>query len=206
MPFQSAPGTIHITLRGTWAGQDTINDLYFHQEGVDPTFSDVLALTDLIATWWDGALKPLTNESFTLNEVVGRGLTTVISPMARTFVALGQGGVSGEAVPNNVNPAITFQSDIGGRSGHGRNFIPGMSNSDVTGNFLESAQASSLVEAYAQLLPGGSMDPAPWKWSVLSRQAFGVVLPTATAYGIIAVSFTDLVVDSQRRRLPGRGR
>jgi hypothetical protein len=75
----------------------------------------------------------------------------------------------------------------------------------VTGNTLNAGYASDFVIAYNDLLPGGVFEPDGWRWVVLSRYTAGAPRAAGVAFAVTRALFTDLTVDSQRRRLPGRG-
>jgi hypothetical protein len=206
MPFQSAPGVIGVVVHGRLSGQLTNNTLYFHQNGADPTVGDCSAIASLVASWWNSEVLPSLNQNLIMVKVVAKNL--VVNGGAKAVASMGGqvGGVTSEQAPNNIAPCITYDTGQSGKSSHGRNYIPGISNSDVADNDVEAAWANTILGAYQTLLPGGTHDPTPYFWSVLSRQAAGVVLANAIAVPVLNVYFNDTTVDSQRRRLPGRGK
>jgi hypothetical protein len=79
----------------------------------------------------------------------------------------------------------------------------GLTENDVAGNQLNSIVQAAFVAAYEELL-----DPAVitvGEWSVASRFTNNEPRTTGISAPVTAVQATDNIVDSQRRRLPGRG-
>lgn len=206
MPLPFVPNAAKATLHGVWDGQQTINDLWFVGPDANPTVPNMISLSELLVDWWIGHIQGSVSESFTLAKVRVVDMSQANGPIVEEFTVGGAGGVSGESVPNNVDPVITFRSTVGGRSGHGRNYIPGTPNAEVTGNTLSDTFISAMVTAYQGLMPGFSNDPTPFVWSVVSYFSAGAVRPVPLSFPMASVGFTDNIVDSQRRRLPGRGR
>jgi len=133
-------------------------------------------------------------------------MTSATGAIATRFNGVDAGGVATEQAPNNVAPAISLGTGLGGRSSHGRNYIVGTPNTMVNINTIDPAFIGAFTNAYAQLLPGGGNDPTPYVFSVVSYFSGGVQRGTPFSWPVRSVGFTDNIVDSQRRRLPGRGK
>jgi hypothetical protein len=206
MPFQPAPGTIGVVVHGLLNGETTNNTLYFFQDGADPTVGDCTTIATLVNTWWAANVAPKLPEMWIGVKVVAKNLFVNGGAKAVISMVGVEGGTAGESAPNSVAPVVTFDTGQSGKSSHGRNYIPGIVNADVTVNTVSSGWAADIITAYQQLLPGGANDPSPYFWSVLSRKSNNIVLAEAIAVPVLNVYFTDTTVDSQRRRLPGRGR
>jgi len=114
--------------------------------------------------------------------------------------------VTGEAAPNNCSMAVSFRTAVSGRSNRGRNYVPVLTNSQVSENLIDSSWAQDVVNAYSELLFGGGALPAGWVWVVVSRFTGGLPRTVGTFNEIFSVLVTDLIVDSMRTRLPGRGK
>lgn len=111
----------------------------------------------------------------------------------------------GSPLPNGSTFCIQFKTLKRGRSFRGRNYVPGLTVTMTTdANHVVDTWAGDMVTAYEELL-----DPAfytsDWTWVVASRQEDGVVRTTGETTPVYAVGYHDLTIDSQRRRLPGRG-
>lgn len=206
MPLPPVPNAVKCVVYNTWDGQVCNTDLWFVGPSATPSVGDLVTLGDIVATWWLSSILPQLGESLAFNKVRAQSMAVVDGPLIDTFGTGEVGGVAAETVPNNCNPCITFRTSVGGKSGHGRNYIPGVTNADVVGNVVQPALIGSLVDGYAQLLPGGTSDPSPFVWSVVSYFTANAPRVTPLSWPIENVGFSDNIVDSQRRRLPGRGK
>ncbi|HMC75206.1 MAG TPA: hypothetical protein VKG87_12960 [Terriglobales bacterium] len=206
MPLPPVPNAAKVTIHGIWDSQQTITDLWFIGPDANPSPAQMTTLGNLVATWLtDWFLGPLCT-AYAVQKVRVKDMSQVDGPLIEVFTPDASGGVSSEPVPNNVDPAITFRSSVGGRSGHGRVYIPGTPNSEVTLNTVSNTFIGLMTDAFAQFLPAGATDPTPFVWSVVSYFTAGAPRVTPFSFPIINVGFTDNIVDSQRRRLPGRGK
>lgn len=206
MAFQPAPGVIGVTIEGRDVQQMTINTLSFFQNGADPTVGDCQAINNLISSWYITEMLPLLCDVLTMLRVTSKNLYVNGGARATLSMAGNQGGVATEQAPNLVSAVVSWDTGQSGKSSHGRNYIPALPNSAIDTNNLDPAFITAVVAAYSELLPGGAFDAAPYYWSVLSRVSGGIVMANAIAVPVQNVYFTDDVVDSQRRRGPGRGR
>jgi len=120
------------------------------------------------------------------------------------------GSAAGFPLPNNDSYVITFNTAARGRSGRGRNYILGLTTSDqLTANTVTSGFRTGLLAYYTALKALASENGA--EMVVVSRfsgvDADGDPIPRAegVARAITSFSTADTTLDSQRRRLPGRG-
>lgn len=210
MPFVPVENTVLVELRYTYHGQKVENTLWFlGDDPPDPTNMEALGVD--IVDWWSGGLQPLQNLAVSLREVVITDMTTATGPQVTHIGPLPlDGDVTEEALPQNDTLCISFRTANRGRSFRGRNFFVGLSrtqyiDNDATGGFIDS-----YTTAYEALLGGAAT--AGWNWVVASRFS-GVdpvtKKPIPRVAGITtlitAVTVVDTTLDSQRRRLPGRG-
>ena len=203
MAFVPASNTAMVEVRMSLDGQQIENTLYFQKETALVTL-DLINLAQDISDWWQSSYAPLVSESLKLLEIYLVDLTTAISD-SYTFPVLpsAQGGKVGKALPNNVALTVAFSTSNRGRSARGRNYISGIVESDVANNRVSQAYADSWAQAYSELIPlAVNRDLA---WNVVSRFTNGAERPFAVQYLVRSARVRDLVVDSQRRRLPGRG-
>lgn len=206
MPFQPAPGVIGVTIEGRLFGQQYINDLYFFQNGADPTVGDCSTVATIVKDWFIAEVLPQVTETLIMLKVTAKNLA--VNGGAKAVIGFGgaQGEVLTEQAPNNCCAVVTFDTGQSGKSSHGRNYISGVPNAVIDVNTIASDWYADLIDGYMTLLPGGAFDPSPYFWSVLSRQSAGIILGSAIAVPVLNVYASDTTVDSQRRRLPGRGR
>jgi hypothetical protein len=163
-------------------------------------------LVDGLAEWWYTYARPLTSSLTVLREVYARDLTFYGAKTAVSYNHAGSAGTltTGPVFPANCAFSVSFRTALRGRANRGRNYWLGFGDYQRSGpSELSTTYVNQLIGLYERLLPGGSNDPTPFIWSVLSRQLDGV--PGGRAIPITAVIAVDNYIDSQRRRLPGRG-
>lgn len=203
MTFIPVPGTALAELVCSLDGQRCESTLYFNKAGAW-TVADLEAMATALISWWTANLAPLMSTAVTFLECKVTDLTTDTgSAFIKTPAAALAGGNSGAPGPNNVAFVVKFLTTGRGRSSRGRNYVYGFSEADVGISHMSSVLAGQFVAAYTALFAVATAQGV--EWVVASRfhnkapRAEGVSIPITT------VSFTDLVTDSQRRRLPGRG-
>lgn len=206
MPFQPVPGTIGIVVDCRLSGEVAQNTLYFFQNGADPTVGDCIAVATIVKNFYTNALMPLLATTLIGVKVVAKNLFINGGAKGVVSMAGSAGGVATEQATNNDAAVVTFDTGQSGKSSHGRNYVPGIPNAAITVNTLDPDFMAGVIAAYETLLPGGDNDPAPYFWSVVSRQSGGIVAAEGLAVPVMNVYFTDDIIDSQRRRLPGRGK
>ena len=204
MPFIPAPDIAQVELRMLWDNQRVENTLYVNTNGLtEPAI--LYTIGGEFLSWWTTEISPLVSNTVSLREVYVRLLTTQFSSATSTIpVSPPTGGVSASPpLPNNVSCAISFRTTLPGRAFRGRNYIVGLCESQVTGNNIASSLQTAYIAAYGEL--ASRMTDIGCVWGVLSRYQGNAPRVTGQFTPINFVSFTDSVIDSQRRRLPTRG-
>jgi hypothetical protein len=203
MPFVPNGNVAMVELRMVIDGQKVENTLYFSGEPpLTPTTLNDLAV--IVESWWADNISPILSTTLSLNEIVVTSLASETAPQIVFTTGLPDtGGNANAALPNNVSWAIKFNTANRGRSGRGRNFIVGLTEEVVSASQLNVITAAQLVDGYLDLL--ADLSGGDWTWVVYSRFEDKVERTTGLAQEVISVGYTDLIVDSQRRRLPGRG-
>jgi len=210
MAFVPVPNTILVELRMTCDLQQVENTLWFDLGGA-PTEASMSDTLDAVWTWWSGEIKPLVNVNVQVREIVATDMSSDTGPqMSFTPTTDNNGDLSEELLPNNVSLTVSFRTANRGRSFRGRNYVVGLSRTQINGSTVLSGTVAAFQAAYAELIAiaGG----AGATWVVASR--FSGVNPTTgkpipreegIATPITTVVVVDAFVDSQRRRLPTRG-
>lgn len=207
MPFVPSPGTTEVELRYVLSGQTAENTLYFNK-GTDWTAAEMTALAADLVAWWIAGPATQLSTSVALLSLHCSDLSSALGAVIDFSTGLPSAGVeAAEGMPNNVAPCISFHTGVRGRSARGRNYIAGISITKVTENNILGSWMTNMEGAYLDLLDVATANAC--LWVVLSRfsgmggtprrpipRAEGVVTP------IIGASFTDGIVDSQRKRLP----
>lgn len=210
MPFVPVANTALVETRMTWASQQVENTLWIEfPAAISP--SDLLTLANDIDSWWETFYGPLVSDGVQLHEVVATDMTSASSGQVSVTPAIAAiGGQSSPDLPSNASLTISFRTALRGRSFRGRNYLVGLTEDTNTGNIINDAFLALVVAAYEELLPGGSALSAG-EWVVASRfsgvDTNGVPIPRVAGVTtpITTVVIVDNVIDSQRRRLPGRG-
>jgi hypothetical protein len=209
MPFVPVPNAALAEIRMTVDSQQVENTLWFAGT-TEPDAPSLVTLANNVAGWWIDNYAPLVGAEVILREVYVSSQHSADGPTS-TFVppVTTTGAISEEVMPNNVALTVSFRTAFRGRSRRGRNYVVGLVQSQVVVNTITAAVAASWIDAYEAV--GTAVSGTGFTWVVASRfsgvDADGRPIPRAE--GIVtpvsAVVIVDRIVDSQRRRLPGRG-
>jgi len=200
MVYVPAQNTLQVELRGLLGGQDVETVQYFQRLDTIET-AEVEALFDWYEAVFIPSLQPSAANVMSWDEIYATDLTTQTSPTyTRVISPAVVGIIASDSVPGSVACCVSFRTNNRGRGSRGRNYVPGLSELDVTVNALALTRINTLVATYELLLGGGTF-PAGWNWVIVSR--FLNLLPRIVALiqEIIDVLSTDITVDSQRGRL-----
>lgn len=193
--FVPAPGVIQLAAIWTMDNQRIENTFHYHASGaIDLTLLTAIAVQ--YETWASAhtslwcSLASLTME-YLRDLTTQAGITTEHVPPAPI-----QGFDGSRAYPNNVAFAVKRITGHAGRANRGRVYHFGIAE-DMTSaqNNAGPVYANNLVTAYTALMNG--MASGPGVQEVLLHKASGTFTPVAQ------YSYSDLTLDSQRRRLPG---
>lgn len=203
MPFVPVPNTVEVDVIFELDGQ-RVENVHYYEFATDPGTAEVADLLSTLRALIETELMPLLSSALTLVELVGTLLTAIdsfsISNVVTPPVA---GGNSTQALPNNVSYTITKQTALRGRSFRGRNYVVGMTEDAVNLNTINPTFRADLLSVWEQLrtVPQGD----GWTQVVVSRFANGAPRATGVTTPVTSVTTFDATVDSQRRRLSGRG-
>jgi hypothetical protein len=203
--FVPAENTAKVVVEGQWAGNDAINTLWF-QFASEPDQTDLETLAEYV---WENLLSALQSTwaaSYQVNRVTAtrqnseNDIQGVYDAMGTPLVGSG----SGASVPLNASWSISFRTGLRGRSYRGRNYAAGYLNSILDDPGRGNATVlAGVAAAYVQHLITNML--AGWTWVVASHVADKAPRVAAVLTPIISV-IIDTYVDSQRRRLVGRGK
>lgn len=203
MPFVPAENVAQVELRQRLDDQRVENTLYFLKT-VPISIGDLETISDVMRLWWEEALAPQVSLDLTLVEVFVTDLTTDTSPtFSNSPSSPIPGEIAKEALPNNVALCVSFRTAGRGRSSRGRNYVAGLDIDSVLHNTVDPSRVEGIANAYQDITP--RLDGLLFDWVVVSRFSGGVPRSAALVQPITSVIVVDPTVDSQRRRLPGRG-
>jgi len=203
MPFVPFPLTAMVSVRYTNLGQQCENTLYFDKETPWDEASMTM-LADSIASTLISDVMSFMPSTLILREIYVVDLSSETAAAITYTGGLPQPGLSAEAaMPNNVTLTISFRTAGRGRSARGRNYLMGLVEPLVVGNIVDTGFTDRWNPFYNELLvtfPGEG-----FTWVVASRISGGNERAEGVTFPVVAFTYVDLTVDSQRRRLPGRG-
>jgi len=210
MPFVPVLHTCLVETRMRLVGQKCENTIWVNSEDLlDETALALIATT--VKAWWISDYAPLVSDLVSLEEVTVTDQTTETSGQVSVSGDHELGGQIGGTVPTNSTFAVSFRTASRGRSFRGRNYIVGVPTEQLAEtNVVTSSWADDVVTAYTNLL--SQLGDAGFQWVIASRFSgvdpdTGKPIPRETGVitPVITVVAADLTLDSQRRRLPGRG-
>jgi hypothetical protein len=174
-----------------------INVLHFEKSAW--TAGDLFALANALLTWWSTYYKPTVGPWVQLVQISVR----LYDPAAPISFDLGVspavvGTGSGNELPANVTSTVSWRSGLAGRRFRGRIYHAGHSTSEVT---TTDTITGTKVTALANLANHLITD-------IFNAVAASLVVwhKDTNLYTQVLGFVIENILDSQRRRLPGRGR
>lgn len=206
-PFIPAPGCVQIELIYTYLGQ-TCENVYHIQQGdgaTEATQAEMQALLDLFNDQEAINLSFHANQARVLNLIRARqmGLQAgmVLEKVPTGAVA---GKKTGQPMPGNVTAAVTWRTALSGRSYRGRTYLVGLDNTQVNGDQLAGSAQLDVQGAYGGLI--ANVHGAPGAQLVVISYAHNKFWRSTAVATVITSASVDPNLDSQRRRLTGRGK
>ena len=205
MTFVPNENVIQLNCRYLWDSQECQNTLYAYFAG-GWTYNDMYDTAAYLGNYIHNSFLPLQNYTLQLTGVVAQRLqypTDLQASWVPSSTAIG--GVGQDPAPNSVSIAVSLKTGYSGRSYHGRNYWMGLCDSQTIGNKVHPTVISNILAAYNGLIAGFLGDLA-FPLVVYSRIGEGQPRTLGLASAITVATVANDIIDSQRRRLPGRGR
>lgn len=203
MPFVPAANCAEIAICYNEFDQQIQN--VFHVKRSTPfDLEGLAAAAELFQGWQEDDIAPLQSSSVGCSLIIARALDTATSPSIEytTGLPVVGGQTTDPGLPANVTVAVKWITGLRGRAYRGRTFHIGLCEGMVSGNKVNESPAAAILAAYQTLL--SIIGLSNMQLVVLSKYVDGAARTTAVATPIISCS-VDEWVDSQRRRLTGRG-
>jgi len=204
MAFIPAPNLVSVEFRTTWDAQQCENRI-----NVDllqaPTVANCQALATACHAWWVANVVSITPASLELREVFVRDQSQ-LNGFAATASPSGPvpGTHNSPSLPNNVSICASVRTLFTGRSARGRWYWQGLMEDQVTGNTVSGGALADIDAALTNL--AGVIAAMGHFWVIASYISNGAPRVGGPVYFVVNdIIFVDSTVDSQRRRLPGRG-
>ena len=203
MPFVPAENVLQCETRWTYLGQQVENVTYWRTTGV-PTPEHAADLYMEFEAAFVAHTMALTSNQMLFREMYLTDLSSETSP---TFTVLPEEPLAGTAnttpLPSSVALCVSFRTAGRGRSSRGRNYAMGVTEAHVDGNLFLNAWVNGQLDFYNRWRNQAAVQGL--QQVVLSRTEGGVERTEGLAQTITAILVVDQIVDSQRRRLLGRG-
>jgi len=204
MAFVPAPNIVMCEIRASKAGQLVENRFHIdvlHQ----PVPGDLSALAGLLVPNIVAGFLPNLPTDVTLTEFHQRSLHTQNDiELTTPFPAGSTGTMSGEPLPNNCSYCVSLRSTSVGRSARGRLYWLGLSADQVVTNNVDATHRTAITAAVESLR--AQIAAASSVMVIVSYRQNNAPRVGGPVYFVVSTVLTvDDVVDSQRRRLPGRG-
>lgn len=206
MATQPIPNTAQVDMKYLVNGEGVEN--VYHVLSDDGWNASTLSdLADVMTTWENAAPNSNRSAACSLIEVICTDLTSLDA--ARFVKAVNPpiaGQLVSDALPNNATFAVKANIGSRGRGRSGRSFWVGLAESQIDLGHMDTASADDIVIAMNDLIDAIVAGSSAWTLVVAHRVADGVPLPVGTTSPILAYSYSDLSIDSQRDRLPNHKR
>jgi hypothetical protein len=204
MAFIPVQNCIQLYARFLQQNQTCYN--VFHFYATDPAD---LAVHALIATtyknWFFNEMRVNVSTELTLNALYTRNLADEFAGGIVFTTDLPTSGLDvRQAMPMNVTVAISWRTALIGKSYRGRTYHLGLTAGQVTDSSLNGPVLVSLQNAYTALVQDFII--VAHRMVVASRYQNKAPRPGGGIVTNIETVSIDSTLDSQRRRLPGRGR
>lgn len=209
MPLPGTPQTMKVALRFQYSGlSDVMLNTFYLKDTSEAIFEDYPGVRDAIEAAVNADLKAATGQSVTYIGVELEDVRTVpfggdyfgfSAPIAGTIA-------TGVQLPSSASFAIKKHSASLGRSFRGRWYWPlGMTGELDSADHLSAAVAGAKVTALTNFQASIEAALADTTMGFVSYFAGGAVRAAGLFNAITEWSYVDQYVDSQRRRLAGRG-
>lgn len=200
-PLPPVPGVARTELLYSWDGQ-TVENVWYNG-GADDTIATLTDIAFEMMTRWREDIMPHVSEYVTLLRAEVKYLG-VVNGNEVTIPA--QSNSNGEetspSMPNNVTVAVKLTTGLGGRGRRGRKYHIGLCENQCEFSHLVPAFQTTLQGRYETWV--GLQIETDHPIVVVSYYINNLVRPNPQVTPVTNVSL-DAVLDSQRRRLPGRG-
>lgn len=205
MAFIPVPNTVKCDVIGQIFGQIISNTLYF-SPGEEVLPSVVIELAGAVADWATTRLCAVLSEDYSFLRVEA---TDITEEGLASFTSVDGAGTPGSdpdpAAPAGTCVAVSFRTGLGGRSYRGRNYVSGISKVSCIGNQCATTKADDIVAQYALLNDDIQAVLPLMQHVVASRYHLNAPRVTGIVTPVLTYLVTNYDIDSQRRRLTGRG-
>lgn len=202
MAFIPWPNGVQLCFDFATAGQFWQFCLGLRKSAGAPTVQDLQDIADEGADWWTDALKNNITDDTTLRQVRATDMTQQGGAVRYNVIGTA-GAIVGNPMPLGTPLVVSGRTEKRGRSYRGRTYVSGLNVAGLVNATDYTAQdTANIVAAFGVLQT--ALDGMGYDMVVVSKQHNGVVTSPAELNEVVAW-IGDVHLDSQRRRLSGRG-
>lgn len=203
MPFVASPNLVEVEIRAVSDGQHIENRITVDVL-TDPTPEILDTLATAVWNWCDDSYSLQLPDTVAIEAVVATDLSQIDGFQVTVGPAPLPGAVGGGSLPLNATLCFSLRTTSRGRSARGRLYILALPATQVTQNTVGSTYTTNVVTILEGLKD--AIEALGYSWVVASYISEGAPRPGGPVYyAINNIIVVDRTVDSQRRRLPGRG-
>lgn len=202
MAFIPVPNGVQLCFDFTSSGQNWQFCLMLRKSAGAPTTTDLSDIADAAESWWTNHLKPDLTSATVCRQIRATDMTAQGAPQHINTVN-DAGASASDEIGLNSALVVSGRTEKRGRSYRGRAYISGMNIDGMTNAVdVASGTASAFASIFGTLQT--ELDAIGFDTVIASRQHNGVVTNPAETNEVTAW-IVDTHLDSQRRRLAGRG-
>jgi len=179
------------------------NVLHFRNTIDSPTPGNMTTLANTIVTRVTADWMPLMNTATTFTEVYVEEYADDVSQSVSVTGGNVAGSAGALAMPGGSTFVLSFRTEFVGRSRRGRMYTIGMEETHQNGGVVTDTYRNAWLAALNTLRTATLADE--WELVVASFVSGGLPREEGLVTPVTAVIAVDNFVDSQRRRLRGRG-
>lgn len=197
MPPPNNPNVAKVSLVFTHDTRTFVNT-YHVANTVEWESAEMETLADIFEDWWNAEGNDRVTIATALRQIQVRKLS-IAEPLAldRDINPPVPGQVGGEPLPGNVSVTQSWRTGLAGKKYRGRTYVPGLGEAQVDAtDRISGADVVGLGNAAMNLI----ID--------IAAAGFGLAIfhRADNSFTPIISAVIEAIVDSQRRRLPARGR
>lgn len=201
MPIPNIPTAMKVSLVGSRDTREWVNTFHVHKtNGLPVTAVDMGTIATNVANWYNVNQKIVYPPAILLNVIQIRKLDP-LDPQAldyTTGLPIG-GSTAGTLEAANVTLSVSKRTGLAGRAFRGRYYIAGVLESFTTADDRATSVLTAALLAGGQQLITIINTSGPYELCLIHNK---ITLQPTPITGFVV----EAILDSQRRRLPGRGR
>lgn len=204
-PHPNNPKVAKITLVHTLTGRQFLNTFYIYKASAPWAQADLAAVATAAKNWWTLAYAPCISTAVGLTQIQVRVMDPA-NPYAYDLPVTPAAPGTRIGVPEagNVSVTLSERTGLAGRRHRGRMYLPGVNENDVlSGDIIGGTLATAIANAGVQLLIAFGQNLAV---PVIFHRPGLVPSTFDNTVDVITSVIVDTILDSMRKRLPGRGR